>query len=108
MFCMPGLTGDVLLSQAKEMGLAIYGQMVNLSKEQWVELQKGCETALGISGWQDELYRECMNAWKRKGWGTTFGPGSTGVYKKKGKKEMGGDVEVKISNKNQSAQVVLL
>jgi len=90
---MPGLTGDIILEQAQAMGLMIHGQLVNLSPQQWVELQSRCEQALGLSrGWEEEGYKEVVELAKKEGWGKTFGPGAKGGYRKKGKPT--GDVDI--------------
>ena len=99
MYHMPGLTGDILLDVGDKMGLMIHGQMVNLSKQQWVEFRQACEQRLGIdSTWEDRQYMEVLDQCRREGWGTTYGPGTGGRYKRKGKKERGGDVEIKLTS----------
>lgn len=105
MYHMPGLTGDILLEVGEAIGLMVFGQMVNLSKQQWVEFRKACEKKLGIdSTWEDKQYQAVVDQCRREGWGTKYGPGTGGGYKRKGKKAKGGDVEIKIKQNEQKDQ----
>ena len=86
MCIMPGLDAEVLKQSALKIGLMWHGQMVNLSPEQWVAFERACRELIGLSpSWKEDAYTECYKAAKVEGWGTKYGPGSPGGWKRKQK-----------------------
>ena len=84
---MPGITGDLLIREAKKLQYFIYGQMLNLSGEQWSRLKKACEESLGLpSNWEEISYAFVVKQSREWGWGTTYGPNGVADYKIRGNK----------------------
>lgn len=72
---MPHLTGDIFLEEAKAMNLMLYGQMVNLSEQQWEELEERCRVRLKWpTHWKQARWHKMMQQVKALGWGTKYGP----------------------------------
>lgn len=76
---MPGITEELFLkacaNACKPHNLFLNGQLVNLSDEQWEQLEDYCREELGLSeDWQEQQYAELVDEMRRDGWMTTYGP----------------------------------
>ena len=83
---MPGLDADILKKAADKLKLMWYGQMVNLSPEQWIAFEDTCRTLLNLpESWKERAYLMCYERAKMAGWTSRYGPGAPGGWKRKAK-----------------------
>lgn len=72
---MPRLTEKLFMEEANDMGLSIHGQLVNLSQQQWAELEERCRVKLNWPpNWKAIRWHKCAQEFAKLGWGTKFGP----------------------------------
>ena len=100
---MPGLTQELLEiayeNACKPEKLFVGSQMVNLSPDQWAQLEDYCRRSLNLpQNWQDLRYKEVVEQAKKEGWMSKYGPNPV-INKKKLK----ADQDVKSTQKNVDA-----
>lgn len=77
LYIMPGLTEDLLLTTADEMGMEIKFRFSTLTDDQLGLLEDGCRRKLGLPpDWDKDISVRGAVPSRKKGWGREYGPGS--------------------------------
>lgn len=77
MYIMPGLTDDLLLEVADDLGFETKFRFSTLTDDQLGLFELGCRKRLGLpEDWDKDVSLSGAYPSRKKGWGKSYGPGS--------------------------------